>query len=79
MPNKIKESITFQKLGSQDFRRIANSVLNIGKSPLLPLFNDPEVLSYTFDKAKLFAEILSKNSNLMTTLPLYLFSLLELI
>ena len=79
MPNKIKESVTFQKLGSQDFRRIANSVLNIEKSPLLPLFNGPEVLSYTFDKAKLFAEILSKNSNLMTTLPLYLFSLLELI
>ena len=40
---KTKESITSQKLGSRDFRRIANSVLNKGKSAIPPLFNSPEV------------------------------------
>ena len=58
------EFITSQKLGSRDFWRIANSVLNKGKSAIPPLFNDPEVLSSAFDKAKLFAENFSKNSNL---------------
>ena len=62
--NKIKESITSQKLGSRDFWRIANSVLNKGKSAIPPLFNGPEVLSSASDKAKLFAENFSKNSNL---------------
>ena len=37
--NKTKESITFQKLGSRDFWRIANSVLNKNKSSIPPLFN----------------------------------------
>ena len=41
---KTKESITSQKLGSRDFWRIANSVLNQGKSAIPPLFNGPEVL-----------------------------------
>ena len=62
--NKIKESITSQKLCSRDFWRIANSVLNKGKSAIPPLFNGPEVLSSASDKAKLFAEKFSKNSNL---------------
>ena len=62
--NKTKESITSQKLGSQDFWRIANSVLNKGKSAIPPLFNSPEVLSSASDKAKLFPENFSKNSNL---------------
>ena len=43
--NKTKESITSQKLGSRGFRRIANSVLNKGKSAIPPLFNGLEVLS----------------------------------
>ena len=60
MPLK-KESITSQKLGSLDFWRIANSVLNKGKSAIPPLFNGVEVLS---DRAKLFAENFPKNSNL---------------
>ena len=47
--NKTKESIT---------------VLNKGKSDIPPLFNDPEMLSSACDKAKLFAENFSKNSNL---------------
>ena len=63
MPLK-KESITSQKLGSLDFWRIANSVLNKGKSAIPPLFNGPEVLSSASDKAKLFAENFSKNSDL---------------
>ena len=48
---KTKESITSQKLGSQDFWRIANSVLNKGKSAISPLLNGPDVLSSTSDKA----------------------------
>ena len=62
--NKTKESITSQKLGSRDFWRIANSVLNKGKSAIPPLFNRPEVLSSASDKAKLFPENFSLNSNL---------------
>ena len=62
--NKTKESITSQKLGSRDFWRIANSVLNKGKSAIPPLFNRLEVLSSAYDKAKLFAENFSLNSNL---------------
>ena len=62
--NKTKESITSQKLGSRDFWHIANSVLNKGKSAIPPLFNGPEVLSSASDKAKLFAENFSLNSNL---------------
>ena len=61
---KTKESITSQKLGPRDFRQIANSVLNKGKSTIPPLFNGPEVLSSASDKAKLFAKNFSKNSNL---------------
>ena len=62
--NKTKESITSQKLGSCDFWQIANSVFNKGKSAVPPLFNGPEVLSSASDKAKLFAENFSLNSNL---------------
>ena len=60
---KTKESITSQELGSQDFWRIANSVLSKGKSAIPPLFNGPEVLSSASDKAKLFAKNFSKNPN----------------
>ena len=61
---QVSESITSEKLGSQDFWRIANSVLNKGKSAIPPLFNGLEVLSSSSDKAKLFAKNVSKNSNL---------------
>ena len=60
----LKESITSQKFGSCDFLGIASSVLNKGKSAILPLFNGLEVLSFASDKAKLFPENFSKNSNL---------------
>ena len=62
--NKAKESITSQKRGCRDFWQITNSVLNKGKSAIPRLFNRPELLSSAFDKAKLFAENFSKNSNL---------------
>ena len=62
--NKRKESITSQKLGSHDFRQIANSVLNKGKSAIPPLLNGLEVMFSASDKAKLFAENYSLNSNL---------------
>ena len=62
--NKRKESITSQKPGSRDFWQIANIVLNKGKSAIPPLFIGLEVLSSASDKAKLFAENFSMNSNL---------------
>ena len=62
--NETKESITSQKLGSREFWRIDNSVLNKGKSAIPSLFNGPEVLPSASDKAKLFAENFSLNSNL---------------
>ena len=65
--NKTKESITSQKLGCRDIWQIDNSVLNKGKSAIPPLFNSPEELSSASDKAKLFAENFSKNSNLDDT------------
>ena len=51
--SKTKESITSQELGSWDFVRIANSVLNKGKSATPPLFDGLEVLSSASDKVKL--------------------------
>ena len=59
-----QESITSEKYGSRDFWQIANDVLNKGKPAIPPLFNGPEVLSSASDKAKLFAENFSLNSNL---------------
>ena len=61
--NKTKESITSQKLASRDFWPIASSVVNKGKSAVPPLFNSLEVLSFSSDKANLFAENFSKDSN----------------
>ena len=62
--NKTKQSITSQKLGSQDFWQIATSVLNKDKSVTPPLFSVPEVLFSASDKATFFAKNFSKNSNL---------------
>ena len=58
--------------------RIANSFVNRGKSVIPPLFNGPEVFSSASDKAKLFAKNFLRTTILMTLVPLYLFSLLEL-
>ena len=62
--NKTKEFFTSQKLGSCHFWRIANSVLNKGKSAIPPLLNGLEVMFSASDKAKLFPENFSLNSNL---------------
>ena len=54
---------------------MATNVLNKHKSPIPPLFNSLEVLSLASDKAKLFAENFSKNSNLEDSgisLPIFL-------
>ena len=72
--NKTKQSITSKKLGSRDFWRIANSVLDKDKSAIPPLFNAPEVRSSASDKAKYFSKNFSKNSNLDdsgTSLPVF--------
>ena len=50
-----------QNLGSRDFWRIANSVLNKFKSAIPPQFNSFEVLSYASDKAEFFAENFMKS------------------
>ena len=60
----LKEFITSQKLGSRDFWRIVNSVLNKDKSAIPYLFNGPKVFSTASDKAKLFAKNVFKNSSL---------------
>ena len=77
--NKTKEYVTSKKLGSQDVWQIANSALHKGKSPIPSVFNDPEVMSSTSDKAELFAKNYSKNSNLDDQVCLNWFSLWELI
>ena len=46
------------------FGQITNNVVNKRKSAIPPLFNSPEVLSSASDKAKLFPENFSENSNL---------------
>ena len=77
--NKTKESITSQKRGSQDFWQIVSSVLIKGKSAIPPLFNGSEVLPSAFDKAKLFVDNFSKNSNLDDSGIALLVFLLELL
>ena len=64
--NDTKGSITSQKLGSWQFWRIANSVLNKGKSTISPLFNDPEVLSSASDRLKLLLQTFLRTQILMT-------------
>ena len=73
MQKGSQKSITSQNLGFHYFRRIANSVLDKGKSAIPPLFNGPEVLSSGSDKAKLFAKTFLRTLILMTQVSLYLF------
>ena len=61
---KFREASNHCKRVNKAKDSIANSVLNKGKSAITPQFNGPEVLSSASDKAKLFAENFSKNSNL---------------
>ena len=71
-----QESITSQKLGSQDFSRIANSVFNKGKSAIPPLFNGPEVLASTSDREQnCLLKTFPRTLFLVTQVSLDLFSL----
>ena len=69
-----QESIT-SKLGSRDFWRIANSVLNKGKFAVPPLFRGLEVLRLIICVLKTFLRTVI----LITQASLHLFSLLKLI
>ena len=69
-PNKTKESITSQKLGSCDFWQIAKSALNKGKPAIPPLFNDPDVLSSASDKANCLLKTFLRTFILMTQVSL---------
>ena len=77
--NKTEESITSQKLGCCDFRRIANSVLNKGKSAI-PLYSTGRrcCLLHRIMQNCLLKSFL-RTLILMAQVCLYLFSLLELI
>ena len=77
--NKTKESITSQKLGSRDFRRIFNIVFSKGKFAIHPLFNGLEVFSSASDKANCLLKTFLTILILMTQVSPYLFSLLKLI
>ena len=59
-----QKSPLLPSLGSGDFWRIASRVFSKGKPAIPPPFNSLEVLSSASNKAKLFAENFSKNSNL---------------
>ena len=67
--NKTKESINSQKRGSRAFWRIANNVLNKGKSAIPHLFSCQVVLSSASDKAKLFAKNLDDSGISLPVLP----------
>ena len=56
--------ISSQKIGSRDFWRIIKSVTSNKRSSIPPIFNGPEVLSSSKDKAELFSNIFSTNSTL---------------
>ena len=76
--HKTERSITFQKLRSRNFWRIANSVPNKCKSVTPHLFNGPKVLSSASDKVKLFVKTFLRTLILMTRISLYPFSVLQL-
>ena len=59
--------IASQKIGSRNFWRIIKSVRSSKKSVIPPLFNGPEVLTSSKDKAELFANLFSSNSTLDDT------------
>ena len=60
----VQARIEKERLGSREFWRITNKVLNLGKSPIPTIINGRKVISSSSDKAKLFASIFSSNSTL---------------
>ena len=60
----IQEKIGNQRVGSREFWRITNNVLNRGKATIPTIINGPEVISSSIDKANLFASNFASNSTL---------------
>ena len=60
----VQARIQQQKLGSREFWRITNKILNRGKPPIPALLNGPEILTSSSDKASIFASNFAKNSTL---------------
>ena len=77
--NRCRTVLKAAKLAYTNKTKIANSILNKGKSATPPLFNGPEAFSSASDKVKLFAENFLRTLILLTQISLYLLSLLELI
>ena len=65
--NMIKLRIEAESLGSREFWRITNRVLNRGKSSIPTIVNGPEIVSSSSDKASLFARNFASNSSLDDT------------
>ena len=76
---KTKESITSQKLGSWDFWRIANSVLNKGKSAIILYSTGQRCCLLHLIKQNYLLKTFPRTQILMTLVSLYLLSLRELI
>ena len=74
--NKTKESITFQKLVSQDFWWIANSVLKEGKSAYLVCSMTRRCCLLHLIKQNCLLKIFVRTLILMTQVSFYLFSFL---
>ena len=60
----VKSRVAEQRLGSREFWRITNKVMNRGKGSVPTIINGPEVISSSLDKAKLFAMNFATNSTL---------------
>ena len=60
----IQEKVGNQRVGSREFWRITNNVLNRGKATIPTIINGPEVISSSIDKANLFASNFASNSTL---------------
>ena len=60
----IQSRIETESLGTREFWRITNKVMNRGKPSIPTIVNGPEILSSSSDKAILFAQMFSSNSTL---------------
>ena len=60
----VKQKVEEETLGSKEFWKITNKILNRGKSSIPVLINGPEILPSAVDKSSLFGKLFSQNSNL---------------
>ena len=60
----VRNNVSIKKLGTRDFWRTPNSVLNNNKSAIPPLFQGHIVVSSPKDKADVFAQQFAANSTL---------------